>query len=57
MDLSQAQSQLALMQWAVPALTAGLVVLNAVHGEQQRPSQQVRGALRHTLDAVNPQKR
>ncbi|MGW8488277.1 hypothetical protein [Streptomyces sp. NPDC055886] len=56
-DVSQAQSQLALMQWAVPALTAGLVVLNAVHGEQQRPSQQVRGALRHTLDAVNPQKR
>ncbi|MFF3886159.1 hypothetical protein [Streptomyces sp. NPDC001914] len=38
-----AQKQLALMQWAVPALTAGLVVLNALHGEQQRPSQQARG--------------
>ncbi|MGW8889398.1 hypothetical protein [Streptomyces sp. NPDC055749] len=57
MDTSQAQSQLALIQWAVPALTAGLVVLNALHGEQQRPSQQARGALRHTLDALNPQKR
>ncbi|MFD3849380.1 hypothetical protein ACFWVB_26240 [Streptomyces microflavus] len=56
-DTSRAQSQLALMQWAVPALTAGLVVLNAVHGEQQRPSQQVRGALRNTFSGLNPQKR
>ncbi|MBK5990395.1 MULTISPECIES: hypothetical protein [Streptomyces] len=57
MDTSRAQSQLALMQWAVPALTAGLVVLNALHGEQQRPSQQVRGALRGSLGGLNPQKR
>ncbi|MGW7587707.1 hypothetical protein [Streptomyces rubiginosohelvolus] len=56
-DTSTAQSQLALMQWAVPALTAGLVVLNALHGEQQRPSQQVRGVLRNRLDAVKPQGR
>ncbi|MBK6043007.1 hypothetical protein [Streptomyces sp. MBT55] len=57
MDISRAQSQLALMQWAVPALTAGMVVLNTLHGEQQRPSQQVRGVLRDKLDAVNPQRR
>ncbi|MFD5629179.1 hypothetical protein [Streptomyces sp. NPDC127072] len=46
-----AQKQLALMQWAVPALTAGLVVLNALHGEQQRPSQQARG-LRGTIAGI-----
>lgn len=29
----------------VPGLTAGIEVLNALHGEQQRPNQQVPGAL------------
>ncbi|CAM5474221.1 hypothetical protein GCM10010329_30660 [Streptomyces spiroverticillatus] len=42
----QAERQLAWMQWALPALTGGLVVLNALHGEQQRPSQQSGGPLR-----------
>ena len=32
-------------QWAVPALTAGIAVLNVVEGEQQRPSQVVSGIL------------
>ncbi|MFD5042055.1 hypothetical protein ACFWNI_33965 [Streptomyces sp. NPDC058377] len=44
-DVAQAQKHLALVQWAIPALTAGLVVLNALHGEQQRPSQQAKGIL------------
>ncbi|GGX81294.1 hypothetical protein [Streptomyces fructofermentans] len=52
-----AQKQLALMQWVVPALTAGLVVLNALHGEQQRPAQQVRGAVRKALGIQNLHKR
>jgi hypothetical protein len=43
--LKQAQHQLALMQWAVPLLTAGVVALNALHGEQQRPAQQAKGML------------
>jgi hypothetical protein len=43
--LDQAQHQLLLAQWIVPALTAGIVVLNALHGEQQRPSQQAPGLL------------
>lgn len=42
-DLSTAQRHLACMQWVVPVLTGGLVVLNALHGEQQRPAQQVHG--------------
>lgn len=53
----EAQKQLTLMQWAVPALTGALVIVNALHGEQQRPSQQARGVLRHTLDTLNPQNR
>ncbi|WP_405579605.1 hypothetical protein [Streptomyces sp. NBC_01190] len=36
-DPDQAKRQLSVMQWVVPALTAGLVILNALHGEQQRP--------------------
>ncbi|WP_435191399.1 hypothetical protein [Streptomyces sp. bgisy126] len=42
-DLDKARRQLAWVQWAVPALTGCLVVLNALHGEQQRPAEQVSG--------------
>ncbi|MFF3737134.1 hypothetical protein [Streptomyces sp. NPDC002566] len=42
-DLEKARRQLHLAQWTVPALTGCLVVLNALHGEQQRPSEQVPG--------------
>ncbi|MEV6612922.1 hypothetical protein AB0N31_03335 [Streptomyces sp. NPDC051051] len=42
-DLHKARRQLAYAQWAVPALTGGLVVLNALHGEQQRPTEQIPG--------------
>ncbi|WP_081238503.1 hypothetical protein [Streptomyces viridosporus] len=42
-DINKAQRQLAYVQWAVPALTGCLVVLNALHGEQQRPVEQLHG--------------
>ncbi|MET9930099.1 MULTISPECIES: hypothetical protein [unclassified Streptomyces] len=42
-DLDKARRQLACAQWAVPALTGCLVVLNALHGEQQRPVEQAHG--------------
>ncbi|MDQ0846546.1 hypothetical protein QFZ68_006226 [Streptomyces sp. V1I6] len=42
-DTDKAQRQLERMQWAVPALTGGLVILNALHGEQQRADQQAYG--------------
>jgi hypothetical protein len=42
-DTDKAQRQLQRMQWAVPALTGGLVILNALHGEQQRADQQAQG--------------
>ncbi|MFB7031573.1 MULTISPECIES: hypothetical protein [unclassified Streptomyces] len=40
-DLDKARRQLTWAQWAVPALTGCLVVLNALHGEQQRAEQQM----------------
>ncbi|MGW7433414.1 hypothetical protein ACWGIN_28225 [Streptomyces sp. NPDC054861] len=43
LDTDKARRHLACMQWAVPALTGGLVILNALHGEQQRPAEQVHG--------------
>jgi hypothetical protein len=44
-DVAKAQQQLKVLQWLIPALTAALTVLNAVHGEQQRPSQQLAGRI------------
>jgi hypothetical protein len=44
-DVAKAQQQLRIAQWVIPALTGGIVVLNVVHGEQQRPHQQVPGIL------------
>jgi hypothetical protein len=47
-----AQRQLSLVQWTIPALTGALEVLNSLHGEQQRPSEQVRGRLRRLIPAA-----
>jgi len=44
-QVAAAQRQLAVTQWVIPALTAALVVVNALHGELQRPNQQVPGIL------------
>ncbi|MFD5889428.1 hypothetical protein ACFWHQ_26085 [Streptomyces sp. NPDC060334] len=45
-EAGQAERHLSYAQWAVPALTCGLIILNALHGEQQRPAQQLHGMLR-----------
>jgi len=37
-ELAKAQQQLKVLQWAVPALTAALIVVTAYAGEQQRPA-------------------
>jgi hypothetical protein len=34
--VAAAQKQLRMMQWLIPAVTGGLIVLQALHGEQQR---------------------
>lgn len=44
-DVAKAQQQLKICQWIIPALTGGIGVLNALHGEQQRPHQQLPGIL------------
>jgi hypothetical protein len=44
-DVARAVRQLDVLQWALPALTAGLIVLSAVQGEQQRPSNVVAGVV------------
>jgi ankyrin repeat protein len=36
-DVAKAQRQLKVLQWAIPALTGAVLVLNARMGEQQRP--------------------
>jgi hypothetical protein len=44
-DLAKAQQQLDTCQWLIPTLTGGISVLNALQGEQQRPTQQLPGIL------------
>ncbi|MGB7449908.1 MAG: hypothetical protein WA892_12380 [Ornithinimicrobium sp.] len=50
-DLATAQKQLKWCQWAIPAVTGVLIVLGAQQGEQQRPSQQARGALKNPFSS------
>jgi hypothetical protein len=44
-ELYRLESRTRRWQWAVPALTGALVVLDAVMGEQQRPQEVKRGVL------------
>src|SRR5918999_3472044 len=44
-DVAAAQRQLKALQWAIPALTGALLVVNARMGEQQRPMTVVAGVL------------
>jgi hypothetical protein len=43
-----------LVQWAIPALTGGMLVLNALHGEQQRPNQVASGTLQRIKQVLSP---
>ncbi len=42
-DVAVAQEQLDRLQWVIPALTGALVVVSSYAGEQQRPSEVLRG--------------
>ena len=44
-DVAAAQRQLAMLQWAVPALTGALVVVSSYAGEQQRATEAHKGLL------------
>jgi hypothetical protein len=51
---AKTQKQLKAVQWALPALTGALVVVSALQGEQQKPSQQITGKAKQFLTAANP---
>ena len=44
-EVAKAQRQLAMLQYAVPALTGALVVISAFAGEQQRASEVKKGVM------------
>jgi hypothetical protein len=48
-DVASAQRQLAMLQWAVPAITGALVVVSAFAGEQQRATEVHKGILRRFI--------
>lgn len=57
-DTAKAQKQLKLLQWAIPALTGGLLVLNARMGEQQRPTEVAKGIVgRYLPDSVRKRRK
>ena len=43
--VANAQRQLDVLQWVVPALTGLMLILNALQGEQQRPTSVARGVV------------
>jgi hypothetical protein len=48
-EVARAQRQLTALQWVIPALTGGLLIINARMGEQQRPTQVSKGLVRRLL--------
>ncbi|WP_203863189.1 hypothetical protein [Planobispora rosea] len=45
-DVARTQQRLRVMQWIVPGVTGALVVMASLHGEQQRPTEVLRGVFR-----------
>ena len=44
-EVAKAQKQLSALQWAIPGLTGGILASSALHEEQQRPSEVLKGTL------------
>ncbi len=44
-EVAKAQKQLTALQWAIPALTGGILASSALHEEQQRPTEVLKGAV------------
>jgi hypothetical protein len=45
-EVAKAQKQLHALQWAIPALTGGILASSSLHEEQQRPSEVLTGSLK-----------
>ena len=46
-EVAKAQKQLKALQWAIPGLTGAVLASSALHEEQQRPAQVLRGTLQN----------
>lgn len=44
-EVAKAQKQLHALQWAIPALTAGILASSSIHEEQQTPNQQLKNTV------------
>jgi len=51
-EVAAAQKQLKALQWLIPALTGGIIVANVYQGEQQRPTEVVKGIAGRLADVV-----
>lgn len=45
-EVAKAQKQLTALQWAIPALTGGILASSSLHEEQQRPSEVAKGTIK-----------
>ena len=45
-DVAKAQKQLTALQWAIPALTGGILASSSLHEEQQRGSEVLKGTVK-----------
>jgi len=52
-DVAKAQKQLAALQWAIPALTGGILASSALHEEQQRTSEVLKGTVKGLPAAIS----
>jgi hypothetical protein len=48
-EVEDAQRKLSKLQWAIPALTGTLLVMDALMGEQQRPNQAAQGLVQRLI--------
>ena len=51
-EVAKAQRRLSSLQWAIPALTGSLLVMDALMGEQQRPAEVGSGIVQRLLPAA-----
>jgi hypothetical protein len=51
-EVAKAQKQLAALQWAIPALTGGILLSSSLHEEQQSTSEVLRGTVKALPDSL-----
>jgi hypothetical protein len=51
-EAADALKRLKLLQWAIPALTGAIVVVNVIMGEQQRPAEVAKGTGKRLVQAA-----